>query len=160
MKSVQSQKVQITVKTKNNADIEKEHDLDVNIEESVSTDYTLCNQLEAPEREPSPLWDKNIDDLVNIISNGKSNKNRGNTTSKKKRKVRGKKIQNSPHLSREERKNEFGNLKPAITDIKYWQRFLFESPGSNVEMYNAETEYYIRKLEELAQKCHSSSKVS
>ena len=139
-------------------------------EESVSTNYTCVQPNEIPQREPSPLWDKNIDELVSIITcNGKPKKKRGHTTracQKKKNKKSNESKENTPENALSYRvKRGYDDKKPdlkcykEVKDMKYWQKFLFEPIGINTDMYNAETEYYIKKFEELARKCNSSSKV-
>ena len=140
-------------------------------EESLSTNYTCAQANEIPHRDPSPLWDKNIDELVSIITcNGKPKKKRGHTTrtcQKKKGKKTDESKENTPenaftyHVKRgfDDKKSDLKCYKEG-RDVRYWQKFLFEPIGMNTDMYNAETEYYIKKFEELARKCTSTTKVS
>jgi hypothetical protein len=170
IRAIQNQKLQITVKRRQNEEGGKEDDdYDLGAEESISTTYTCGATTSEPnKRDPSPLWDKNIDELVSIItSNGKSKKKRGHTTIKQVHKKTSKeRKENSPELvvnhhskrSFDEKKIEHRHAKSDLMDVKYWQRFLFESPGTNVEVYNKETEYYMKKIEELARKCTSTTK--
>jgi hypothetical protein len=152
------------------AEEDKEDDeYDLINEESVSTNYTCAQPSDVPQREPSPLWDKNIDELVSIITcNGKAKKKRGRTT-KVDQKNKPKKIdeskENTPenafsyHLKRGFEDKKLESKHKESKDTRYWQKFLFEPIGSNSDMYNAETEYYIKKFEELARKCNSTAKV-
>ena len=102
-----------------------------------------------------------------ITSNGKSKKKRCHAPIKSPhQKASKERKENSPevvpnHYSKrsfDDKKAEHRHVKSDVMDVKYWQRFLYEPPGSNIEVYNKETEYYIKKIEELARKCTSSTK--